>query len=85
MSAGALGAWTFGGAFGPSMFGGTFDPSMFDSVSWTVDAWTVAHAGGSASGVAAPHAVLLAFAVLGLWLAVAGGVVAAEAVLDRIS
>ena len=49
---------------------------------WT---WTVAHAGTWGSGIDAPHAVLLALAVVGLWVAVAGGVVAAEAVLDRIS
>ena len=46
--------------------------------------WIVAHAGGSGPGVAAPHAVLLALAVLGLWVAIAGGVAAAEAVLDRV-
>ena len=85
MSVGALGAWTFGGTFDLSMFGGTFDPSMFGAASWIVDTWTVAHAGGSASGVAAPHAVLLALAVLGLWIAIAGGVAATEAVLDWIS
>lgn len=49
------------------------------------DAWTVAHAGASGSGIGGLHAVLLALAVLGLWVAVAGGVVAAEALLDRVS